>query len=99
MTLSTRLGAGLLLAASLSAAPARAQTPYNEDSTFRGLGGKAGIQAIVATLIPLATADARIKEQFVDTDLKQLAERLAEQLCEFSGGPCKYTGKYKKFIV
>ncbi|PHV09190.1 hypothetical protein CSQ96_01470 [Janthinobacterium sp. BJB412] len=95
MTLSTRLGAGLLLAAALAAAPARAQTPYGEDSTFRGLGGKAGIQAIVATLIPLATADARIREQFVDTDLKQLAERLVEQLCEFSGGPCRYTGKYK----
>ena len=42
-----------------------------------------------------AQADARIKETFVDTDMKQLAQRLAEQFCELSGGPCRYTGKYK----
>ncbi len=91
MKLSQCIGAALLLASSL----AGAQTPYTEDSTFRGLGGKEGIKKIVDTFIPMVTADVRIKEQFVDTDLKQLAERLAEQLCEFSGGPCKYTGKYK----
>ncbi len=84
-----------LAALLLAAAPAKAQTPYTEDSTFRGLGGKPGIARIVRTFMPLALADPRIKATFEDFDMEQLAERLAEQLCEFSGGPCRYTGKYK----
>lgn len=82
---------GLLLASSL----ALAQTPYTEDSTYRGLGGKEGIQKIVDTFIPIILADARIKDTFADFDMKQLAVRLTEQFCEFSGGPCQYTGKYR----
>ncbi len=83
--------AGMLLASSLG----MAQTPYAEDSTYRGLGGKEGIARIVASFLTLVQQDERVKESFVDFDMEQLAERLAEQLCEFSGGPCRYTGKYK----
>ncbi|MDC8757918.1 group I truncated hemoglobin [Janthinobacterium fluminis] len=83
------------IAVLLASTQAQAQTPYTDDATYRGLGAKAGIDRIVHTLIPLIQADARISESFQDSDMLQLAERLAEQLCEFSGGPCKYTGKYK----
>lgn len=94
MTVLNRLVAGgaLALAVILSAA---AQTPYTEDSTYRGLGGKEGIHKIVATFIPMILADARIKDTFADFDMDQLAVRLEEQFCEFSGGPCTYTGKYR----
>lgn len=94
MTVLTRLvaGAALALAAML---PAMAQTPYAEDSTYRGLGGKEGIHRIVATFIPMILADARIKDTFADFDMQQLAVRLEEQFCEFSGGPCRYSGKYR----
>ncbi|MEC5160101.1 MULTISPECIES: group I truncated hemoglobin [unclassified Janthinobacterium] len=88
---STWAAAGLLLASSLG----MAQTPYSEDSTYRGLGGKEGIDKIVASFLALVQQDVRVKESFVDFDMEQLAGRLAEQFCEFSGGPCKYTGKYK----
>ncbi|MBB3117363.1 DUF3034 family protein [Pseudoduganella violacea] len=91
MVLHRLAGASLLLATTLACA----QTPYAEDSTYRGLGGQEGIRKIVDTFIPLILADERIKATFEDTDMKQLAERLAEQFCELSGGPCKYTGKYK----
>ncbi len=84
-------GCGLLLASSL----AMAQTPYTEDSTYRGLGGKEGIKKIVDTFIPMVLADPRIKESFADFDMEQLNVRLQEQFCEFAGGPCKYTGKYR----
>ncbi|MES2258969.1 MAG: group 1 truncated hemoglobin [Pseudomonadota bacterium] len=95
MIKSTKMTAiGLMLASAL-ALPALAQTPYTDDSTYRGLGGKEGIHNIVATFIPMVLADARIKDSFNDFDMKQLAVRLEEQFCEFSGGPCKYTGKYK----
>ena len=88
----SRLAAlGLVLASSL----ALAQTPYTDDSTYQGLGGKEGIKKIVDTFIPLLLADPRIKESFADFDMEQLNVRLQEQFCEFAGGPCKYTGKYR----
>lgn len=70
-----------------------AQAPVVDDATFQGLGGKPGIRKIVDTFIPLILADPRIKESFIDTDMKNLAMRLEEQFCELSGGPCKYRGK------
>jgi truncated hemoglobin YjbI len=82
---------GLLLASSFACA----QTPYTEDSTYRGLGGKEGIRKITETFVALITSDPRIKESFADFDMPQLTVRLQEQFCEFAGGPCKYTGKYR----
>jgi hemoglobin len=79
----------LLCVASL----AMAQPPSADDATFQGLGGKPGIKKIVATLIPLIQADARISESFADSDMKNLAMRLEEQFCALSGGPCTYGGK------
>lgn len=88
----TRMAAiGLLLASSL----VMAQTPYTEDSTYQGLGGKEGIKKIVDTFVTLITTDPRIKDSFADFDIPQLNVRLQEQFCEFAGGPCKYTGKYR----
>ena len=84
-------GLGLLLASSL----AMAQTPYTDDATYVGLGGKEGIRKIVDTFIPLVLADPRVKDTFTDFDMKQVGARLEEQFCEFAGGPCKYTGKYR----
>lgn len=84
-------GLGLLLAAPL----AMAQTPYTDDATYVGLGGKEGIRKIVDSFIPLVLADPRIKDSFADFDMKQVGARLQEQFCEFAGGPCKYTGKYR----
>jgi hemoglobin len=66
---------------------------FADDSLYKGLGGKEGINKIVSTLIPLVLADPRIKDTFDGVDLKNLAKRLEEQFCELSGGPCKYGGK------
>ena len=84
-------GIGLLLASSL----ALAQTPYTDDSTYRGLGGKEGIKKIVDTFIPMLLADPRIKDSFADFDMEQLNVRLQEQFCEYAGGPCKYVGQHR----
>ena len=84
--------ASLLAVCIVSAATALAQAPV-DDSTFQGLGGKPGIKKIVDTLVPMILADARIKESFKDSDLKNLAMRLEEQFCALSGGPCVYQGK------
>lgn len=92
----TKIAALVLLScAALATPPASAQTPYPDDTVYQGLGGKDGIKHIVATFIPMVLADPRIKDSFADFDMDQLAVRLGEQFCEFSGGPCKYTGKYR----
>lgn len=82
---------GLLFASSLACA----QTPYTDDSTYQGLGGKEGIRKITDTFVALITSDPRIKGTFADFDMPQLNVRLQEQFCEYAGGPCKYTGKYR----
>jgi hemoglobin len=85
------IGASLLLASSL----VLAQTPYKDDTVYRGLGGKDGIKRIVDTFLPIVLADPRIKDSFGDFDIPQVNERLQEQFCEFAGGPCQYTGKHR----
>jgi hemoglobin len=64
-----------------------------DDATYRGLGGQQGIRNIVASLVVLVLADARIKETFSDSDMKHVAMRLEEQFCMLSGGPCVYQGE------
>ena len=86
MTIKTLAGAAVLTLAAL--APAHAA----DDATYRGLGGQQGVKSIVATLVTLIQADARIKQSFADTDMKKLALRLEEQFCVLSGGPCGYKG-------
>lgn len=87
------LGASLLASAFM--APAVAQTPYTNDAVYRGLGGTDGIVKIVDTLFEITLADPRIKDTFDGFDIPVVKARLVEQICEFAGGPCKYTGKYK----
>ncbi|PWF43382.1 group 1 truncated hemoglobin [Massilia glaciei] len=81
------LAATLLAASSLAFAHAPA-----DDSLYIGLGAKEGIRKIVATFVPLVLADARIKESFSETDIKNLTLRLEQQFCVLAGGPCEYKG-------
>jgi hemoglobin len=84
--------AGLLLAFGASLAcvqPAMAA----DDSLFQELGGKAGIDQIVADLLPLIQADPRINTFFVKTDMAKLGVLLGEQFCQLAGGPCTYSGQ------
>jgi hemoglobin len=79
-----------LLGASLSLTlPAHAA----EDTLFHDLGGKAGIDKIVADLLPILQSDPRISSFFVKTDMKQLGVLLGEQFCQLAGGPCVYSGR------
>ena len=87
MTLKSLSAIALLAFASVATAHAA------DDSTYVGLGGQQGIRNIVATLIPLIQADARIKESFADSDMKHVGMRLEEQFCMLSGGPCEYKGE------
>ncbi|MDQ1817034.1 group 1 truncated hemoglobin [Massilia sp. CCM 9210] len=94
MTTLTRL----FCIGTLALATGCAHGPATDDTMYQGLGGQGGIRKIVDTFIPMIMADARIKESFRDTDLKNLSMRLEEQFCELAGGPCKYKGKDMKEI-
>ena len=74
------------------------QAHAGDDSLYTALGGSAGIQRVVADLVPALQADARIRASFDGVDMARLAAKLEEQFCEVSGGPCKYSGKDMKTI-
>ena len=84
-TLHRHLPALLALVCSLSLA----QTP---PTLYEALGGEPGVAALVDGLIQRATADARIRDSFKDTNLKELAHQLRDQFCTLTGGPCRYEG-------
>lgn len=59
---------------------------------YQRLGGDEGVHAIAATLIDRVAADPVHGQSFKDTNLARIKTLLAEQLCELSGGPSKYSG-------
>jgi hemoglobin len=72
-----------------------------EDSLYTRLGGKPAISAVVDEFVSRVAGDTRINGFFAATaaDPKRLAafkSNLVDQICQASGGPCKYTGKDMK---
>ena len=65
-------------------------------SLYERLGGKEAITAVVDTFVGNVGADKRINGYFASTDLTKLKVNLVNQICEGSGGPCKYTGRTMK---
>ncbi|MBM35524.1 MULTISPECIES: group I truncated hemoglobin [unclassified Arsukibacterium] len=59
---------------------------------YQRLGADEGISAIVDGLLFEIEHDARIVHHFADTDISRFRAMLTEQLCELSGGPCRYSG-------
>lgn len=70
-------------------------------SLYKRLGGKKAIKAVVDEFVNNVAGDNRINKFFADTakDPKRLAAfkgKLVDQICQASGGPCKYKGKDMK---
>ena len=81
------------LSACLLVLSACASTPPPRDALYNDLGGQAGIEALVETLLFRVSDDARIAHHFKDVNIINLNDRLVEFLCVQSGGPCTYAGK------
>ncbi|MEW6128629.1 MAG: group 1 truncated hemoglobin [Acidobacteriota bacterium] len=67
-------------------------------SLYERLGKKEAITAVVDEFLKNVVGDDRINKFFADTvkDQKQVAKlrnNLIDQICEATGGPCKYKGK------
>jgi hemoglobin len=72
-----------------------------ENTLYTRLGGKPAISAVVDEFVTRVAADPRINGFFAATaaDPQRLAafkSKLVDQICEASGGPCKYRGKDMK---
>lgn len=63
---------------------------------YQALGEQAGLQVLMTDFVARLKADPRIGHQFKDTNARELAARLTEQLCLLSGGPCRYEGANMK---
>jgi len=83
--------AALLLAAVLAlGAPAGVAA---DDTLYRAFGERDGLVKIVADATDRWVADDRIKDTFDNINLDRFKKLLVDQLCELTGGPCKYTGR------
>ncbi len=70
------------------------QKPVLSDkSLYDRLGGLDAIKAVVDDFVGNVAADPAINARFANTDIVNLKAKLVEQICEATGGPCKYTGK------
>jgi hemoglobin len=66
-------------------------------SLYDRLGKKDAITAVVKDFVEERVAkDARIKAAFANADVPGLEAKLVDQICEATGGPCKYNGKDMK---
>ena len=65
-------------------------------SLYDRLGGKAAISAVVDEFVANIAADSSIAPRFAKTDIPKLKVYLVDQICEATGGPCKYTGRTMK---
>lgn len=72
------------------------QSAPQQKSLYERLGGKPAIQAVVDDFIGNVAADNRINSFFANTNIPRLNTMLANQICQATGGPCKYEGRSMK---
>ena len=82
-----------LLTACAATAPGKPAQPEAKDVLYRELGGMEGITRVVDLSLQRINSDARINTLFAKTDHNDLRRLAIEQICEATGGPCKYTGR------
>jgi len=91
----------LLVASGLALTSVTAVLAQKAPTLYDSLGGKKAITAVVDEFVARVAADNRINAFFKQTasDPKRLASfkaKLVDQICQASGGPCKYKGKDMK---
>ena len=85
----------LFIGASALAVPAEAARSSGP-SLYTRLGGKPAIRAVVEDFVGNVANDPRINGFFAKANLPRLRRLLVEQICQGSGGPCRYSGRSMK---
>jgi hemoglobin len=93
-----RISTVLTLAAALALPAFSADT---DKSLYERLGGKKAITKVVDEFVGRVAMDARINHYFAQTAadparMKKFKLNLVYQICQATGGPCRYTGKNMK---
>ncbi|MCZ8218094.1 MAG: group 1 truncated hemoglobin [Acidovorax sp.] len=86
---------GLLSApafAQTAAAQAAATATTAPAGLYQALGEKPGITRLMDDFVNRVVKDPRIGGHFKDVKPAALKESLTDQICQLSGGPCKYEG-------
>jgi hemoglobin len=97
LTISALLIAAFLAACGSSASETKpAPAAAAGGSLYDRLGGKPAITVVVDDFVGNVLTDDLIKARFAATDGPAFKGKLVDQICEASGGPCKYTGKTMK---
>lgn len=68
------------------------------DTLYERLGGEKGVAQFVEQTVDQSAADPLTKRTFDKVDLKKLKQKVAEQICALTDGPCKYTGDSMKVV-
>ncbi|ARU55808.1 hemoglobin [Oleiphilus messinensis] len=62
------------------------------DQLYRDLGEMDGITRLIDEFVFEISGNAKLHEQFKETDWERFHEKLVTQVCELSGGPCVLEG-------
>ena len=90
------LAVALVVVVAVTLALTGADAKPLEKSLYTRLGGQTTIRAVVDDFVGNVAADKRINKFFARTDIPNLKRQLTNQICQGSGGPCKYTGRSMK---
>jgi hemoglobin len=88
MRTNTTIGA--LLATALLTLTGAAQA---EPTLYEQIGGEPVLRKTVEEFAVIMEKDDRINFAFGNTDITKFKQLLFEQMCNITGGPCKYTGR------
>ncbi|MBB4707264.1 group 1 truncated hemoglobin [Xanthomonas arboricola] len=68
-------------------------TTQPRPTLYDELGGQAGIEALVETMLSRIADDQRIVDKFARVNIVMLNERLVQKFCHVADGPCPDTAK------
>jgi hemoglobin len=64
-----------------------------DKTLYESMGGEPALRAAMDHFADMVVADDRINFTFAEANMAKFKQLLFEQLCNLSGGPCKYTGR------
>jgi hemoglobin len=64
-----------------------------DKTLYESMGGETVLRSAVDHFADNVQSDDRINFTFAEADMLKFKKLIFEQLCNLSGGPCKYTGR------
>jgi hemoglobin len=68
----------------------------HQQTLYQRLGGAPVVSSIVDSFIVRFSDDTRVAPTFRKTDIEKFRRLINEQICNLTGGGCKYTGRDMK---